>query len=122
VTSPTMVNGETEMQFVQRRVPPVMQAHQAGTLKRKLSRALITALSDLGETDTVRGPMLAARLQLDDAVQEAQRLGDQVTLAALGAAQKVLSDAIRTRWEQAGGGEAFEERRDVPSAPPASVQ
>lgn len=110
-----MVNGETEMQFVQRRVPPVMQAYKEGTLRRKLNRALITALSDEGETDGVRGPALAARLQLDDALIEAKRVGDLASVTALQAAQAAVSTVCRVRFEQAGGGAAFDERRDRPS-------
>jgi hypothetical protein len=109
---PVMVNGETEMQFVQRRVPPVMQAYKEGTLRRRLSRALITALSDEGETDGVRGPALAARLQLDDAMIEAKRLGDIASINALQAAQAAVSTVCRVRFEQAGGGEGFDARRD----------
>lgn len=116
MAEPVMVNGETELQFVQRRVPPIMKAYQEGTLRRKLSRALITALSDLGETDGVRGPALAARLQLDDAMVEAQRIGDQATVEALGRAQKAVSEVCRVRFEQAGGGAAFDERASVPAA------
>lgn len=103
------------MEFVQRRVPPVMQAYKEGKLRRRLNRALISALSDMGETDLVRGAALAARLQLDDAQIEAKRVGDTESLAAIQKALKAVGDVALVRWRVTGGGEAFEERRDTPS-------
>lgn len=107
------------MEFVQRRVPPVMQAYKEGKLRRRLNRALISALSDMGETDVVRGAALAARLQLDDAQIEARRIGDTESVAAIQEALKAVGNVASVRWRVAGGGDAFEERADKPSVRPA---
>lgn len=108
------INGETQLQFVQRRVPPVMKAHTDGTLKRRLNRELIAVLSDLHETDTVRLYALSARMQLDDAMIEARRVGDMESVQALRAAMNAVNEACGVRFKVAGGADAYFERSEGP--------